>query len=264
MQEIIQVDAFTKTPFCGNPAAVCLMKNAADDTWMQQVALEMNLSETAFLYPDRDGYNLRWFTPGAEVQLCGHATLASAHVLFEDGHVRPDAEIEFYTKFSGTLKVKRDGQRLLMDFPVLRLSETAIPAGFGEATGLDAVAAAETQGKGKLVVEVSSADALRRATPDFAYFGKLDYWGVCLTACAGDGHDFISRYFAPRIRINEDPATGSAQCALIDYWSKKLNKSEFHTLQASQRGGEFHLKLENDRCLIGGDAVITMRGQLII
>jgi PhzF family phenazine biosynthesis protein len=264
MQEIVQVDAFTKVPFKGNPAAVCVMKGPASEEWMQKVALEMNLSETAFLYREGDVFGLRWFTPGAEVELCGHATLASAHLLFVDNHIPSDSTIKFKTKHSGVLTVERDGSRLLMDFPVLPVKDVEIPQGLQDALGLKILAAGTTQSSSKLIVEVDSADALRAADPDIAFISRLQYWGVCITAKGGDEYDFISRFFAPRFRVNEDPATGSAHCALVDYWSRKLNKEKFRAYQASQRGGEFFLQKKGDRCLIGGDAVITMRGQLTI
>jgi PhzF family phenazine biosynthesis protein len=262
MQDIVQVDAFTSEPFKGNPAAVCIMEGPADETWMQKVAMEMNLSETAFVYPLDDGYSLRWFTPGAEVELCGHATLASAHVLFSDNHVPSDSEIRFHTRFSGTLIVKRDGDRLLMDFPVLSVIHADIPAGIEAAVGMKVLEAATAQDGGILLLEVESAEELRQANPDLAFISRLDAWGICITAGASGGYDFVSRCFAPKYKINEDPATGSAQCALVDYWAPRLNKTEFRAFQASQRRGEFYLRKDDDRCLIGGQAVTTMRGKL--
>lgn len=264
MQEIVQVDAFTNQPFKGNPAAVCVMDGPADEDWMQKVALEMNLSETAFLYPLNGGYSLRWFTPGAEVELCGHATLASAHVLFGDGHVPSDGSIRFVTRHSGELLVTRAGNRLQMDFPVLPVTKAEVPEGLQDALGAKIVEAGSTQSESKLIVELESAEQLRRADLDMAFISRLKHWGICITATGDGEYDFISRFFAPRFRVNEDPATGSAQCALVDYWGRKLNKSHFRAYQASQRGGEFYLQLKGDRCLIGGEAVTTMRGQLTL
>lgn len=258
-QSIIQVDAFADRPFVGNPAAVCILDHEADENWMQNVAAEMNVSETAFLYRTESGYNLRWFTPAAEVNLCGHATLASAFVLFYHGHVLKTDRIVFHTK-SGDLTAAYDNGWIELDFPAIESESCPAPDGLLDALGVGADYVARA-GEDYLIV-VNSDDTVKKIRPDFARLAVLPVRGVMVTAKAPAGYDFVSRFFAPAIGINEDPVTGSAHCALTPYWSQQLGKKDFLAFQASRRGGELRLSLEGNRVKIRGRAVITVRGEL--
>src|SRR5579859_1998142 len=258
---ITQVDAFTSKPFAGNPAGVCILAEPAKPQWMQDVAREMNLAETAFLVRQRDGYDLRWFTPAVEVDLCGHATLASAHVLWEDGHLQPDAQARFHTK-SGLLTADRRGGWIELDFPATPVSTAPAPAGLVEALG----AKPQFIGRSKFdyLIEVDSEQTVRRLDPDLTALGRAQARGVIVTSRADGGstYDFVSRFFAPQSGVPEDPVTGSAHCALAPYWSAKLGKSELSAYQASARGGELRLRVVRDRVKIGGQAVTVLRGEL--
>jgi len=260
-QSITQVDAFTSEPFSGNPAAVCVLPEAVNETWMQKVASEMNLSETAFLYAQDDGYNLRWFTPASEVDLCGHATLASAHVLWEAGYLPVDAQARFYTQ-SGLHTAQRNGAWIEMDFPAEAPAETSAPPFLVEALGVTP----KYVGKNRLdyLVEVGSAETLRRLQPDFGLLKTLTGRGVMVTSRADSpDFDFISRYFAPSFGIDEDPATGSTHCCLGPFWQRRLGKDSFTAYQASARGGVLRVQIKGDRVLLGGQAVTVLRGELV-
>jgi PhzF family phenazine biosynthesis protein len=257
---IFQVDAFTERPFAGNPAAVCLLPESKDDRWMQAVAQEMNLSETAFLVPESDGYRLRWFTPKIEVDLCGHATLASAHVLFTEKNPPAAAPIHFYTN-SGLLKAERNDDWIELDFPAEPAARTSPLPGLLEALGVSA----RYVGKNRFdfLVEVESEDIVRKMAPDFVHLAEIELRGVIVTAkSAVPEYDFVSRFFAPCAGINEDPVTGSAHCCLGPYWRDQLGKSEFTAFQASARGGVVHVQIADDRVLLGGQAVTVLRGDL--
>jgi len=258
---ITQVDAFTNRPFSGNPAGVCILSTPADPSWMLNVAREMNLAETAFLVKQRDGYDLRWFTPVVEVDLCGHATLASAHVLWEDGDLKPDAQARFHTK-SGLLTADRRDGLIELDFPATPASAAPPPAGLIEALG----AKAQFVGRSKFdyLVELESESAVRRLDPDMSAIARVEARGVIVTSRADkkSEYDFVSRFFAPQSGVPEDPVTGSAHCALTPYWSAKLGKTELRAFQASPRGGELRLRLAGDRVRIGGQAVTVLRGEL--
>jgi PhzF family phenazine biosynthesis protein len=257
---ITHVDAFTATPFGGNPAAVCLLPGARPDTWMQNVAREMNLSETAFLHPSGDGYNLRWFAPSAEVDLCGHATLASAHVLWEEGHLAPEQPARFHTK-SGVLSAKRRGEWIEMDFPATPDEPDAIPLELAE--GLHVTPKYVGRSKFDFLAELESEEAVRKIQPDLALLRLLHCRGVIVTSRASTGgYDFISRFFAPAIGVDEDPVTGSAHSCLGPFWSKRLGKTELLAYQASARGGVVRVRMNGDRVLLGGQAVTVLRGQL--
>ncbi len=264
-QSIIQVDAFTSRPFGGNPAAVCVLPGPADPAWMQQVAAEMNLAETAFLHPTEDGYALRWFTPATEVDLCGHATLASAHVLWEDGRLPRDAQARFTTR-SGLLTAERDGDWIAMNFPAF----TPVPV--EDATMRAALAAALGVQSPRFVgrvaytlVELAAEADVRAVRPDFPALDAIDTSGVIVTAPADDpGFDFVSRFFAPRLGVNEDPVTGSAHSYLAPFWAERLGKQEMVGYQASRRGGVVRVRLQGDRVVIGGQAVTTLRGELAV
>jgi len=261
MTGIYQVDAFTDRPFAGNPAAVCLLKESADDNWMQNVAAEMNLSETAFLVPQADGYNLRWFTPAVEVDLCGHATLASAHVLWETGQLASDEEARFHTK-SGLLTAVFSQNWITLNFPAKPETPADTPPGLAEALGVEPVYV----GKNAFdyIVEVESETAVRAITPNHATLRTLPVRGIIVTARAEtEGLDFVSRFFAPGSGIDEDPVTGSAHCCLGPFWASKLGETDFTAYQASPRGGLIRVSIIGDRVLLQGQAVTVLQGKLL-
>lgn len=260
-QKIFQVDAFTDRPFAGNPAGVCIVTHAVDERWMQNVAMEMNLSETAFLHRLADGWSLRWFTPGVEVDLCGHATLASAHTLWETGSVPTGEEIRFHTK-SGLLTAHRDSGWIVLDFPSTPPSPSELPEGLAEAIGVTPRYVAKS--KFDYLLEIDSEDDVRRLEPNTSWLRRLPVRGIIVTARASSrGIDFVSRFFAPGSGVDEDPVTGSAHCCLTPYWSRKLGKSEMVAYQASRRGGTVKVRLAGDRVLLAGQAVTTLRGELV-
>jgi PhzF family phenazine biosynthesis protein len=260
-QEIFQVDAFTDKPFGGNPAAVCVLSEAADKEWMQHLANEMNLSETAFLVGQGDGYNLRWFTPVVEVDLCGHATLASAHILWEQGFLPPESPARFYTK-SGLLSAVRKDAWIELDFPAEPEKQTEIPEDLFKAFGTPA----QYVGKNRFdfLLEFESAEIVRKMSPDFTLLSDFSCRGFIVTSRSDESqYDFVSRFFAPAAGVNEDPVTGSAHCCLGPYWAKKLNKKELSGYQASARGGVVKVRVGDDRVYLGGQAVTVMRGALL-
>jgi PhzF family phenazine biosynthesis protein len=286
---LYQVDAFSDRPFAGNPAGVCILSaddpRASDASWMQNVAREMNLSETAFLRPRSDGFDLRWFTPAMEVDLCGHATLASAHVLYERGVLPAGEEARFYTA-SGLLTAVRRGEWLELDFPAEPAEPAEAPAALREALGARALFV----GRNRLdyLVEVESEEAVRSLRPDLARLRTLRERGVMVTSRArfrNSGvkpgfagvkpgfagvalsrsprdYDFVSRFFAPGAGIDEDPVTGSAHCCLGPYWGGRLGKSELTGYQASARGGLVRVRLAGPRVKLGGRAVTVIQGML--
>ena len=260
-QTIYQVDAFTNRPFAGNPAAVCILTTPAQEAWMQDVAREMNLSDTAFLTPLGDGFDLRWFTPRMEVELCGHATLASAHVLWETGVLPPDRQARFRTQ-SGLLTADRQGDWIELDFPV-KLEEPVTP--WGElVSGLGITPRYIGKSHFDYLVEADSEQTVRDLAPDFTLLKQSKARGVVVTARSQGGEfDFVSRFFAPGAGIDEDPVTGSTHCILGPYWAKHLGKTEFVAYQASARGGVVKVKVDGDRVKLGGQAVTVMRGELL-
>jgi len=258
---IYQVDAFTDQPFRGNPAGVCVLETAAEPAWMQAVAAEMNLSETAFLYREDAGFRLRWFTPTVEVDLCGHATLASAHVLWEAGYLWPQEPAQFYTR-SGLLTARPVEGEVELNFPAVVSEPVEAPTELVEALGVTP----RYVGRNKFdyLVEVASASDVRGLRPDHARLRTLPVRGVMVTAVADDDRfDFVSRFFAPGSGIDEDPVTGSAHCCLTPYWSGKLGKQAMTAFQASARGGVVRVTLMGDRVLLAGHAVTVMRGVLV-
>jgi PhzF family phenazine biosynthesis protein len=257
---LVQVDAFTSEPFRGNPAAVCILDRERDAGWMQAVAAEMNLAETAFLLRQSDGFSLRWFTPAVEVALCGHATLASAHVLWSEGVLEDDVA-RFHTK-SGLLTATRRAELIELDFPATPEERTAPPEGLLESLG---IASPRYVGRNKFdfLVEVDSEDDVRALNPDHAGLRKLPMRGVIVTS-RGKEHDFVSRFFAPGSGIDEDPVTGSAHCCLAPFWASRLGKNEFVAYQASARGGIVRVRLDGDRVKLGGRAVTVLRGELVV
>jgi PhzF family phenazine biosynthesis protein len=259
---IVQVDAFTNRPFAGNPAAVCVLSEPRPEQWMRDVAREMNLSETAFLSPQDGGYNLRWLTPAIEVDLCGHATVASAHVLWEDGHLPEGQQARFHTR-SGLLTADRSGDWIELDFPAKLAAPAEPPPELLPALGVEH---ANYVGRNAFdyLVEVDSEATLRRLSPDHSALRKMPVRGVVVTAKASTpGFDFISRFFAPGSGIDEDPVTGSTHTALGPYWAGRLGKSEFIAFQASERGGVLRVKVAGDRVKLGGQAVTVMTGELL-
>jgi PhzF family phenazine biosynthesis protein len=258
---IFQVDAFTDTPFAGNPAAVCILPEPGEARWMQQVAQEMNLSETAFLYRQADGFHLRWFTPTVEVDLCGHATLASAHVLWETGHLPPEELARFYTR-SGLLTAERKGEWIELDFPATPEKPATAPTDLARALG--ATPAYIGKNRFDYLVEVDSEGAVRTLKPDFPLLRTIPVRGIIVTSRASSPpYDFVSRFFAPGVGINEDPVTGSAHCCLGPFWSQRLGKNEFVAYQASARGGIVRVRVSGKRVYLGGQAVTVLRGELV-
>jgi PhzF family phenazine biosynthesis protein len=254
------IDAFTDRPFAGNPAAVCLLEDWPDAAWLQNVAAEMNQSETAFLVKEGKQFALRWFTPKVEVDLCGHATLASAHVLWQQGLAEPSDVIHFSTR-SGILKAARRQNEIELDFP-LRAAQTAdAPGDLLPALGV----AARYVGKNQFdyLIEVESEAVLRQMTPDFKRLATVPVRGTIVTSRSSDARfDFVSRFFAPAVGIDEDPVTGSAHCCLGDHWHKQLGKSEFLAYQASPRGGVVRVRVAGERVFLGGTAVTVAAGEL--
>lgn len=263
MKHLIRyVDAFTDKPFSGNPAGVCLLESPRKDAWMQNVAREINLSETAFLLKGHEGYHLRWFTPTTEVDLCGHATLASAHVLWEEGHLQADEPARFYTK-SGILTAVRTADGIEMDFPADPQKPTIAPPQLERALGVTPMYCGKN--RFDLLIEIDSEETLRKLNPDFRLLTTIPMRGLIVTAASDRSEfDFVSRFFAPAAGIDEDPVTGSAHCCLGPYWQKRLHKEAFTAYQASERGGVVRVRVNGDRVLLGGQAVTVMQGSLIV
>jgi PhzF family phenazine biosynthesis protein len=267
---LFQVDAFTNERFRGNPAAVCLLDRPADPAWMQSVAAEMNLAETAFVVPREDACSLRWFTPTTEVPLCGHATLASAHVLWETARLGSDDPARFDTA-SGALECRRVATstgaqaEIEMDFPAER-SEPVIGTGGPArlADALHATARGIARGRTHYLVELADESAVRGLRPDLGLLAELDANGVIVTAASDDARfDFVSRYFAPKVGIPEDPVTGAAHCMLGPWWAERLGKLDVVGHQVSTRGGIVQVRVDGDRVRLGGQAVTVLRGELV-
>ncbi len=259
---ITQVDAFTSAPFGGNPAAVCLLPAPADAAWMQRVAREMNLSETAFLVRrEAGGFDLRWFTPAIEVDLCGHATLASAHVLWEEGHLPPGDPAVFHTR-SGRLSAELRSGWIEMDFPAEPAEPASVPEGLAAALGAEPTYVGRN--RFDYLVEVDTQATVERLTPDYSRLAEIDTRGVIVTARADTQDiDFVSRFFAPRTGIDEDPVTGSAHCCLGPYWQSRLGRDRFTARQVSDRGGLLNVVVRGARVLLSGQAVTVLRGHLL-
>jgi PhzF family phenazine biosynthesis protein len=259
---IFKVDAFTAEPFAGNPAGVCLLTEPREERWMQAVAREMNLSETAFLLREGDGFRLRWFTPAVEVALCGHATLASAHVLWEEG-ILPSSETARFATKSGELRASRRGDLIEMDFPSKPEQAAEAPENLLEALGVKPLYLGRNAFD--YLVLLDSEEAVRAVSPDFALLRTVNVRGVILTGRSSrSGFDFVSRFFAPAVGVDEDPVTGSAHCALTPFWAARLGKKELVGYQVSARGGVVHVRDAGDRVLLGGRAVTVLRGELAV
>jgi PhzF family phenazine biosynthesis protein len=259
---IVTVDAFTDVTFAGNPAAVCVLQEPRSEDWLRNVAREMNLSETAFLTPQNGEFGLRWLTPAVEVDLCGHATLASAHVLWEDGHLPSGKQARFHTR-SGLLTADARGDWIEMNFPVKSAVVTEPPEGLLASLG---VTSPRFVGKNQFdyLIEIESDEQLRALDPDHTVLRKISVRGVIVTARSSDPKfDFISRFFAPGSGIDEDPVTGSAHAALGPYWAPKLGKREMTGYQASKRGGVVRVRMDGDRVILGGQAVTVAHVTLL-
>lgn len=257
-----QVDAFTDRPFRGNPAAVCLLEKPADPAWMQDVAREMNLAETAFLSPREDGFDLRWFTPCVEVDLCGHATLASAHVLWSEGVLPVETPARFHTA-SGVLTAFRHEDWIELDFPAEPAEAVVLPDELLDALGARAL----WSGRNRLddLVEIADPDELAALEPDFGAVRRLTHRGVIVTCrSATPEYDFVSRFFAPAAGIDEDPVTGSAHCCLGPFWAERLGKTTLVGYQASARGGVVRVEARGERVGLFGQAVTVLRGELTV
>ncbi len=259
---LYQVDAFTDAAFAGNPAAVVLLEAPASERWMQAVAREMNLSETAFVVTRDEGFDLRWFTPSVEVELCGHATLASAHVLWEIGRISPTDAARFHTA-SGILTARKEGDGINLDFPSTPPTETRAPPGLAEALGVDSRWVGKT--RFDLLVLVDGESSVRELAPDIPKLARLPVRGVMVTARADESSpsDFVSRFFAPAAGVDEDPVTGSAHCALAPFWAGRLSRTELIGYQASPRGGFVRVRVSADRVELGGRCVTVLRGELL-
>lgn len=260
---LLQIDAFTAEPFKGNPAAVCLLDRERDEVWMQNVAAEMNLSETAFLLTREDGFSLRWFTPVIEVDLCGHATLASAHALWEENVLAANETARFHTR-SGLLTAARAGDWIELDFPATREQTADPPPALLESLGIS-VPVYVGRNKFDYLVELESEEAVRNLDPDHAQLRGVPVRGVIVTSRSSNrDFDFVSRFFAPGSGVDEDPVTGSAHCCLTPYWSARLGKTEMVAYQASSRGGVVRVRLDGDRVKLAGRAVTVLRGDLAV
>ena len=257
---LFHVDAFASAAFRGNPAAVCLLSATRPTPWLQSVAAEMNLSETAFVQATARGFRLRWFTPTVEVDLCGHATLAAAHVLWTEGLAPGGATLRFATR-SGELTAVRRGGAIELDFPSRAAVPCRTPAGLAKALG--AAPRHVARNSDDYLVELRDEAAVRGLEPDLAALAKLPVRGVIVTAAARRGFDFVSRFFGPRVGGPEDPVTGSAHCALGPFWAARLGRTTLRGFQVSARGGAVEIELRGDRALLRGDAVTVVRGQLL-
>jgi PhzF family phenazine biosynthesis protein len=260
LTRLFHVDAFADEMFTGNPAAVCLLDGPREESWMQNLAAEMNLSETAFVWPQKGGFGLRWFTPKVEVALCGHATLASAHAMWEAGVVPRGRDIIFHTK-SGRLVARSNGNLVELDFPSKPPTPSKAPRGLSEALGAHPVYVGRNEYD--YLYEVATEEELRSLSPDFTRLAKIGTRGVIVTCLAkSKRYDFVSRFFAPAVGVYEDPVTGSAHCCLGPFWSNRLKKEEMVGYQASARGGVVRVKVEGDRVILGGMAVTVLSAEL--
>lgn len=262
---MVQIDAFTDTPFSGNPAAVCLLSETPVAGWMQHVAAEVNLSETAFVHSRADGaFDLRWFTPVAEVDLCGHATLASAHALWESGRLEPKREARFHTR-SGILTAWRREAWIEMDFPAQPDVSVEPPITLVDALGVRPIYVGKNETD--YLVELGSEREVRETVPNFQRLSELPMRGVMVTAvappAASGRYDFVSRFFAPRVGVSEDPVTGSTHCCLGPFWHDRLGRDTLTGFQASARGGIVRVRVDGGRVRLSGQAVTVIRADLL-
>ena len=256
--DIYQIDAFTSEPFHGNPAAVVPLEGWLPEATMLDIAAENNLAETAFFVPSGDGFEIKWFTPTAEIDLCGHATVASAYVLYNELGFG-GSQINFQSK-SGELRVSRDGERFVLDFPSRPPVECEMPAGLVEALGVEPTRVLKS--RDYMAVYETEAEILA-LKPDLRAIGELDVHAVIVTA-PGERSDFVSRFFAPAVGVDEDPVTGSAHCTLTPYWVERLGKNSLFARKLSKRGGEVYCEMAGDRVHLGGDAVLYLKGEIYV
>lgn len=264
--KIYQVDSFTDQPFKGNPAGVCVLDAERTDAWMQSLAAEMNLSETAFVRPTTDGFSLRWFTPTKEVSLCGHATLATAHILWARQILQPEQQARFHT-LSGLLTASKDGSWIEMDFPAKEVSVVENNPQLNAALGITPICTSQiTHDRGTLyLLEVEAEESVRQLAPDFGQLAAIGARAVIVTSRSRTpGYDFVSRFFAPLIGINEDPVTGSAHCYLAPYWETRLGRRPLVGFQVSARTGIVRCHWQGDRVLLRGQAVTVFEGELLV
>jgi PhzF family phenazine biosynthesis protein len=257
---IYVVDAFTDQVFNGNPAAVCLTSEPLDEELMQRIASEMNLSETAFLFPLQEGYSLRWFTPNSEVDLCGHATLASAHMLWSTGILPLNQQASFFTK-SGLLTAIKQDAWIQLNFPSEPVNACEYPSELMEALQIDPIYVGRN--RWDYFIEVESEDNIKRLSPNFSLLRTIQTRGINVTSRSKE-YDFVSRCFFPAVGVDEDPVTGSSHCGLAPYWGLKLNKTDMYAYQASARGGILKISLHENRVLLSGQAVMVMKSDLFI
>lgn len=262
-QTIYQVDAFTTEPFKGNPAGVCILEKEPLSVWMQNIAMEMNLSETAFIFPGNDCLEIRFYTPEAEVMLCGHATLSASHILFETGIIKSTDEIKFSSK-AGRLTIRKHGEWITMNFPVYEVEKMAMSDEFESVTGLRSVGLYRA-GHGWTLALLNDEEEVRNMTPDFSLMKNSRFGDLIVTAPSSDKNfDFCVRCFAPALGINEDPVTGSAHCALVPFWHGKTGKTDFVSHQVSKRGGILRVSLKGDRVEISGRAITVFKAELYV
>ncbi len=258
------VDAFSHEIFHGNPAGVCIVEQFPEEDLMQKIAAEINLSETAFVIPKQHGhYDIRWFTPVTEVNLCGHATLAAAHILWNDHGIAKEFEKIYFDSHSGILAAQNNKDSITLDFPAYNTELISMPDGLSEALGISPIALSKANDD--YIVELHSTKAVKKLTPDISKLKEIDCSSIIVTASGneGDEYDFVSRVFAPRDGIDEDPVTGSAHCKLAPYWSERLGKNEFLAYQASKRGGVLKIRYEHERTFLTGEAVTAFAGKFL-
>jgi PhzF family phenazine biosynthesis protein len=260
---IYQVDAFTSEPFKGNPAGVCILDKEPEVIWMQNIAMEMNLSETAFIFPGNEGRSIRFYTPESEIELCGHATLSSGHILFEYGLVKSDEEINFYSK-AGELKIRKEADRIVMNFPAYRLQKMKIPSVFKKLTGITPVELYRTGFDWTLAL-LKNDEEVRNLKPSLAMMKYSEFGDLIITApSSAPEYDFCVRCFVPALGIDEDPVTGSAHCALGPFWNMKTGKTDFVSHQVSKREGILKVSLKGDRVEIAGQAKTIFKAELYV
>lgn len=260
--QIFTVDSFSNKPFAGNPAGVCILADPIDDDLQRLIARELNLSETAFLLDQGDHYGLRWFTPAVEIDLCGHATLASAHIIWQEGLRSTSETLKFQTR-SGLLQAVKTGDWIEMDFPAYQAAPVSSSDDLSRAIGVPVLSTWRSTSR-KLLAEVETAENVASLKLDFTAIARLAPDGLIVTAPGNPPYDFVSRFFVPSYGINEDPVTGSAHCVLVPFWSRRLKKSELFAFQASARGGELRLRLDGERVKIGGQATTVLTAQMRI
>jgi PhzF family phenazine biosynthesis protein len=259
-QRIVQVDAFTNRPYAGNQAAVCVLEGLREEAWMQALARETNLPATVFLSPQEDGFAIRWLTPASELPLCGHGTLAAAHVLWTEGHADPARPIALYSR-NHRLKAVREDDWITLDFPAIRNAPVTAPVALVEGLGLQPRFVGRSSHS--YLVEANSEEEVRGLKPDFGRLATLDFPSIIVTARSnGAPYDFVSRCFPLSHGIQEDPATGSAHCCFGPYWSEILGKTQMIGYQASARGGVVRVRVDGERVALSGQAVTVLRGEL--